>query len=185
VVAGGGNNKEPGSILVATHSACDNISLYRVFISWSPPVWDPNQLRQPSGTHAFPVPTFRIVHNKIEKPSRVFTPNKSQNESGEELPSDVNALYSLTRLDIVPGPSESTGGATTGPWILAVYSSQTHAVRPELSQQGTPASVIARWQLEATTLSLHPVFEEVVSKKATVQAKVSRPLRESGDPYTQ
>lgn len=161
---------------MATHSACENISLYRVFISWSPPVWDQNQPRPPTGTHTFPVPTFRIVHNKFENPSRVFTHNKGQTENGEGPPPGLNSLYSLTSLDIVPGPSESTGNTTTGPWVLAVYSSQIHAVGPELSQQGSPASVIARWQLETSTLSLHPVFEEVVSKKATVQAKVIRSI---------
>lgn len=166
------NLRNEGGILIATHSACQKIGLYRVHITWNPAQWDPNQPKQASATHPFPTPSFRIFHSKIEHPSSVFTPNRNQNDNSKEFSPPPSSLYSLTRLDIVPGQSDSTGGSASGPWILAVYSNTVHATGHDPQHQASPSSVIVRWQMETASLTLHPKFDEVISKKNNVQAKV-------------
>lgn len=160
-----------GGILVTTHSAYGRISLYRLQVTWTPNQWEP-QGRPPSNPN-FPVPAFRISQSKIEHPSLIFTPNREQSQStGDAAPPPHNPLYFLTRLEVIPGQSENTPGSSSGPLIMAVYSvpAQTPA---QNQQQNTSPSVIVRWQLETTTLSLHPVFEEVIARKANIQAKES------------
>jgi mediator of RNA polymerase II transcription subunit 16 len=161
---------------VATHSACQKINLYRVHIAWNPAQWDQNQPKQASPTHPFPTPSFHIFHSKIENSSSIFTPSGGPSDESKEFSPGQSSLYSLTHLDIVPGQSDSTGGSSSGPWILAVYSNPVHATGHDPQQQAFASSVIVRWQVENAPLTLHPKFDEVISKKNNVQAKVYQSL---------
>ena len=82
-----------------------------------------------------------------------------------------NSVYSLTRLDIMPGQIDSPAGSTASPWILAVFSKPLHATAEYPDQQGPP-SVIVRWHLESAPQAFHPKFNEVNSKKNIPQTKV-------------
>lgn len=140
-------------------------------MTWTPSQWDPQA--RPSSNQNFPVPAFRISQSKIEHPSLIFTPSRDQSQSaGDAAPPPHNPLYFLTRLEIIPGQSENTPGSSSGPLIMAIYSIPAQP-QAQNQQQNTPPSVIVRWQLETTTLSLHPVFEEVIARKANIQAKES------------
>lgn len=149
-------------------------------ISWNPPQWDPNQPKQASAATPFPTPALRFLHSKIETSSGVFAANRSGNDNPDDLSHSTNSLYCLTRLDIVPGPPDSTAGTAAGPWIVAVFSSPVHPTEDHQQQQQQQqhqqgaSSIIVRWQLETAAQSLHPKFDEVVSKKSNMQAKASQ-----------
>lgn len=171
----------PGaSIIIATHSLCRRICLYRVLITWDPAHWDPSQNKPGLPPQPFPVPSFRFVHCKVEMPCDVLSTNHNV---GENTDGFQPYLYNLTRLEIIPGPLEIPAGSAAGPWIVAVFSSPLHAVPDEPGQQG-PASVIVRWQLDTAPQALHPKFDEVVSKRNTnIQAKPKLELRRLEDIY--
>lgn len=82
-----------------------------------------------------------------------------------------NTVYSLTRLEIMPGQVESPPGSSANPWILAIFSKPIHAPH-EYQEQVGPSSVIVRWHLESAPQILHPKFDEVALKKGNTQAKV-------------
>ncbi|CRG85078.1 Mediator of RNA polymerase II transcription subunit 16 [Talaromyces islandicus] len=168
-------------ILVATHSLLEKISLYRIDVTWTPPHWDQTQPKQMSGTLAFPVPAFNITHSKTENPGRIFKTNRDETGNlGEPAPYQ-NSLYQITSLDIIAGQPDHAGVSFSGPWILAIYSSPIQDTGHDVRQQAPPSSIIVRWQLESTTLSLHPVFEELVQKKAIAQNKTKVEIRRLED----
>ncbi|KAJ5098862.1 Mediator complex subunit Med16 [Penicillium argentinense] len=164
-------------ILIATYSVCQKICLYRVQINWNPPQWDPTQAKHPN---QFPIPSFRILHCKIDMPSPVFNVNRGPDEQVAQSLPFPNTIYSLTRLDVMPGQVDGPQGSTSSPWILAVFSKPLHAT-PEYADQQGPPSVIARWHLESGNQALHPKFDEVASKKNNVQAKSKMELRRLED----
>jgi mediator of RNA polymerase II transcription subunit 16, fungi type len=141
-------------------------------ITWNPAQWDQAQQRQASGALNFPVPTIRTSHYKTNIPGRMFGLNKDQGESPENSATDQSSLYQLTSLELVSGQSENTGTTPSAPWILAIYSNPLHSTGHNPQQQEPPSSVMVRWQLETSALNLHPVFEELISKKANGQHKV-------------
>ena len=80
--------------------------------------------------------------------------------------------YSLTRLEIIPGPQEMPAGSAAGSWIIAVFSSPLHA-DPEYPDQQGPSSVVVRWQLETAAQFLHSKFDEMAPKRSgSFQVKV-------------
>lgn len=149
-------------IIITTHSLCQKISVYRVHISWNPPQWDPSLPKQ---SNLFPVPSFRFTHCNVEIPGSIWRANRSSSgEIPDESQPSANALYSLTNLEVILGAVDNPSGATSNPWILAVYSSPPHAA-PNHPERPGAASIIVRWQLDSATQSLHPKFDEVASKK--------------------
>ncbi|QQK46771.1 Mediator complex, subunit Med16 [Penicillium digitatum] len=165
-------------ILLSTYSACQKMCLYRVHISWNPSQWEPAQGKPPG---QFPVPTFRLIHCKVDMPSNILNINRGADHSDQSLPF-LNSVYSLTRLEIMPGQFDSPAGSTANPWILAVLSKPLHAIHDYPEQQGPP-SVIVRWHLESASQLLHPKFDEVTSKKSNAQAKPRMELRRLEDVY--
>lgn len=167
-------------VLIATHSACQKIYFYRVQINWTPPQWDPSQLKQ--APNQFPTPSFRFMHAKVEAPCIFPSANRNRDENTHDLASSTNPSYCLTRLDIVLPAHDNSAGLTTNPWIIAVFSIPPHAT-PDPSQPQSPCSVVVRWQLESTPQVLHPKFDEVMSKKNNVQIKPKSTLRRLDDMY--
>ncbi|KAE8372148.1 mediator of RNA polymerase II transcription subunit 16 [Aspergillus bertholletiae] len=167
-------------ILIATSSACQKIYFYRVQINWTPPQWDPSQLKQ--APNQFPVPSFRFMHSKVEAPCIVPSASRNGEVANDGLPSSTNPLYCLTRLDIVLAAQDNSAGMTANPWIIAVFSVPPHTPADH-SQQQSPCSVIVRWQLESAPQVLHPKFDEVTSKKNNAQIKPRSVLRRLEDMY--
>ncbi|CBF87897.1 mediator of RNA polymerase II transcription subunit 16 [Aspergillus nidulans FGSC A4] len=165
-------------ILVATHSACQRISLYRVSIQWTPSQWDPTQQKQ--GSQQFPTPSFRLVHMKVEVPYNIPSSNRDAGENPDEQLPFTSSLYCLTSLHIILPASDNSAGSTPNPWIVAVFSIPTHAILPHPQPQ-IPASVIVRWQLETSLMTLHPRFDDVPSKKGNGQVKPKTVLRRLDD----
>ncbi|KAJ5244152.1 Mediator complex subunit Med16 [Penicillium chrysogenum] len=165
-------------ILLSTYSACQKMCLYRVDIGWNPSQWEPT-LGKPPGQ--FPVPTFRLIHCKVDMPSNILNVNRGPDHSDQSLPF-LNSVYSLTRLEIMPGQFDSLAGSTANPWILAVLSKPLHAIHDYPDQQGPP-SVILRWHLESAPQILHSKFDEVPSKKSNAEAKPKMELRRLEDIY--
>ncbi|KAE8549529.1 hypothetical protein EYB25_008051 [Talaromyces marneffei] len=171
----------PNGILVATHSLSERLSLYRVQIMWNPPQWDQAQQRQASGVTPFPVPSIRIINCKTETPGRVFSFNKDQTDDLQNIAPNQSFLYQLTNLELVSGQFDNTGATTSPPCILAVYSSPYNSAAHDPQQQEPPASVMVRWQLETSTLNLHPIFEESLSKKTNGQQRTKLEIRRMED----
>ena len=147
---------------------CQKICLYRLYITWNPPQWDPSQAKHPN---QFPIPSFRFLHCKIDLPSSVMNVSQGPEEHADQPLPFANSVYSLTRLEIMPGQIDSPGGSTASPWILAIFSRALQAT-PEYPDQQGPPSVIARWNLESAPQVLHPKFDEVAAKKNNGQSKV-------------
>ncbi|CAL5871048.1 uncharacterized protein PFLUO_LOCUS5292 [Penicillium psychrofluorescens] len=164
-------------ILLATYSACQKICVYRVNIVWTPAQWDPTQAKQPN---QFPIPAFRFLHCKVETPGNDLSVIRSPDEHVDQPLPPSNSLYSLTRLDIMPGQIDSPAGSTASPWIFAVFSKPIHAA-PEYPDQQGPASVIVRWHLESVSQTLHSKFDEVMSKNNNMQAKTKMELHRLED----
>ncbi|OQE94703.1 hypothetical protein PENNAL_c0003G03368 [Penicillium nalgiovense] len=165
-------------ILLSTYSACQKMCLYRLDIGWNPSQWEPTPGKPPG---QFPVPTFRLIHCKVDMPSNILNVNRGPDHSDQSLPF-LNSVYSLTRLEIMPGQFDSLAGSTANPWILAVLSKPLHAIHDYPDQQGPP-SVIVRWHLESAPQPLHPKFDEVPSKKSNAEAKPKMELRRLEDIY--
>ncbi|KAJ5329439.1 Mediator complex subunit Med16 [Penicillium brevicompactum] len=163
-------------ILLATYSACQKLCLYRVHITWNPPQWEPTQAKQPG---QYPVPSIRLIHCKVDMPSNILNVNHGLDHSDNSLPFS-NTVYSLTRLEIMPGLVDSPAGSSANPWILAIFSKPLHAPH-EYPEQLGPSSVIVRWHLESAQQTLHPKFDEVASKKSNAQAKPQMELRRLED----
>ncbi|KAI2769069.1 hypothetical protein DTO012A8_5909 [Penicillium roqueforti] len=149
-----------------------------VHISWNPPQWEPAQGKLPG---QFPIPTFRLIHCKVDMPNNILNVNRGPDHHDQSLPF-LNSVYSLTRLEIMPGQFDSLAGSTANPWILAVLSKPLHAMHDYPDQQGPP-SVIVRWHLESAPQILHPKFDEVTSKKSNAQAKPKMELRRLENVY--
>ncbi|KAL4879567.1 mediator of RNA polymerase II transcription subunit 16 [Aspergillus karnatakaensis] len=164
-------------ILIATHSTCGKISLYRLSIQWNPPTWEPSQQKQ--NPPQYPVPSFRFVHSKVEVPYNIPSSNRAAENPDEQLPL-ASSLYCLTSLQIILPASDNSAGSTPSPWIVAVFSIPPHTIIPHQQLQ-VPSSVIVRWQLETTSQGLHPKFDEVASKKGNVQIKPKTVLRRLDD----
>ncbi|KAL4782995.1 mediator of RNA polymerase II transcription subunit 16 [Aspergillus varians] len=164
-------------ILIATHSACHKISIYRVSIQWNPPQWDPMQHKQ--GTQQFPTPSFRFVHSKVEVPYNIPSNQGAGENSDQQFPL-TSSLYCLTSLQIILPASDNSAGSTPNPWIVGVFSIPPHAIIPHQQPQ-VPASAIVRWQLETGITTLHPKFDEVTSKKSNAQIKPKTVLRRLDD----
>ncbi|CAG8331554.1 unnamed protein product [Penicillium salamii] len=163
-------------ILLATYSACQKLCLYRVQVTWNPPQWDPSQAKQPG---QYPVPSVRLIHCKVDMPSNILNINRGLDHP--DLSSQFsNTVYSLTRLEIMPGQVESPPGSSANPWILAIFSKPLHAPH-EYQEQVGPSSVIVRWHLESAPQILHPKFDEVALKKGNTQAKPQMELRRLED----
>lgn len=165
------NGVRIAGILIAVHSACQKIYVYYVNISWTPNNWDPNQARQGAATHTIPTPNFTIHFTKIEHPSSILGSKNTAADSLGNLSPSLSPFYSLTQLDIILRQPDSANNSASGPWILAVYSNSAHSLGTD-PQQPTAASVIVRWQFESSSLTIHPKFDEVVSKRNVGQAKV-------------
>ncbi|KAL4976798.1 mediator of RNA polymerase II transcription subunit 16 [Aspergillus desertorum] len=165
-------------ILIATHSACQKISLYRVSIQWTPSQWDPTQQKQ--GSQQYPTPSFRLVHLKVEVPYNIPSSKCGAGENPDEQFPLTSSLYYLTSLQIILPASDNSAGSTPNPWIVAVFSIPPHAILPHQQPQ-VPASVIVRWQLETGLPALHPKFDDVPSKKGNVQIKPKTVLRRLDD----
>ncbi|CAI7568178.1 unnamed protein product [Penicillium bialowiezense] len=163
-------------ILLATYSACQKMCLYRVHISWNPPQWEPSQGKQPG---QYPMPSIRLIHCKVDMPSNILNVDRGLDRSDNSLPFS-NTVYSLTRLEIMPGQVDSPAGSSANPWILAIFSKPLHAPHEYPDQLG-PSSVMVRWYLESAPQSLHPKFDEVASKKSNSQAKPQMELRRLED----
>ena len=148
-------------IIIATHSVCQKICVYRVQIAWNPPQWDASLPKQ---SNFFPVPSFRFVHCNVESPSNIWNTCRNPGENPDEAASSTNNLYSLTHLEIISGAVDNPAGSTANPWILAVYSNPLHAIPDHPQQQGS-SSIAIRWQIDTAFQTLHPKFDEVVSKK--------------------
>ncbi|KAI9041628.1 mediator of RNA polymerase II transcription subunit 16 [Aspergillus affinis] len=168
-----------GGIVIATHSACQKLCFYRAQINWTPAQWDPSQLKHPPNPSQYPVPNFRFMHAKVESSCNLPSLNRDEGQDSNGVPQTTNSLYCLTHLDIIMAAHDSPSGMTTNPWIVAVFSIPPHAV-PDHSQQ-LPAGVIVRWQLESAPQVLHPKFDEVTSKKNSVQMKPKTALRRLED----
>ncbi|KAL2785045.1 mediator of RNA polymerase II transcription subunit 16 [Aspergillus keveii] len=164
-------------ILIATHSACQKISLYRVQIQWNPPQWD--QAQQKQNPPQFPVPSFRFLHAKVEVPYNLPS-NRGVGENPDDQFPVTNSLYCLTSLQIILPASDNSAGSTPNPWVVAVFSIPPLAVLHHQQPQ-VPSSVIVRWQLESGVPTLHPKFDEVTSKKSNVQIKPKTVLRRLDD----
>ncbi|KAG2022076.1 hypothetical protein GB937_004170 [Aspergillus fischeri] len=169
-----------GGILVATHSACQKICLYRVHIAWTPTQYDPGQQKPPA---PWPVPSFRFLHCKVESQCDVPGTNRNAGDNAQGLPSFTNSFYCLTGLDIVLPALDNPAGSTANPWVVAIYSAPLHVTQDHPQQQG-PASVIVRWQLDTGPLTLHPKFDDVPSKKNNAQVKPKLELRRLDDVYS-
>lgn len=160
-------------ILVATHSLSEKLSLYRVQIMWNPGQWDPTQQRQGSVAIQFPEPSIRVTHCKTEILERTFSFPEDVTDGSQEKAFNQNFLYQLTNLELVSGQSENIGTGTSATWIIAVFSSPCNGTDVESQEaRGPSAAVMVKWQLETSILSLHPVFEEVITRKSHVQQKV-------------
>lgn len=159
-------------ILIATYSVCQKICLYRVQITWNPPQWDPSQAKHPN---SFPIPTFRFLHCKIDLPSSILNANQGTEDNADQALPFSNSVYSLTRLEIMPGQIDGPAGSTASPWVLGIFSKALHA-SPEIPDQQGPPSVIVRWNLEPTPQSFHPKFDELASKKNIGQPQVRGPI---------
>lgn len=107
-------------------------------------------------------------------PSNTLNVNQSSEEHTDQPLPFSNSVYSLTRLEIMPGQIESPAVSTASPWILAIFSKPLH-VTPEYPEQQGPPSLIARWNLESALPASHPKFDEVTSKKSNGNAKVCDP----------
>ncbi|KAJ5107443.1 Mediator complex subunit Med16 [Penicillium angulare] len=164
-------------ILIATYSVCQKICLYRVQITWNPEKWDNTQVKQGM---QFPIPSFRFQHCKIDMPSSILNVNRGVDEHLNQSLPFPNSVYSLTRLDIMPGQSDSPTGSTAIPWILAIFAKPLHAT-PEYPDQQGPPSVIVRWQLESAPQAFHPKFDEVTTKKSNSQPRSKMELRRLDD----
>ncbi|KAL4905887.1 mediator of RNA polymerase II transcription subunit 16 [Aspergillus multicolor] len=164
-------------ILIATHSACQKISLYRVSIQWNPPQWDPAQQKQ--GAQQFPVPSFRLVHLKVEVPYNIPSNHGTGGTIDDQTPS-TSSLYCLTSLQIIVPASDNSAGSTPNPWIVAAFTTPPHAIIPHQQPQ-VPASVIVRWQYETGHPTLHLKFDDVASKKGNGQIKAKTVLRRLDD----
>ncbi|KAF7719404.1 Uncharacterized protein PECH_004899 [Penicillium ucsense] len=163
-----------GTILLATYSVCQKLCLYRVEIAWNPNRWDPMVMRSPN---KWPVPAVRLLHYKIDMPSSIWDIGNDTNQHTDQSLPFANSVYTLTRLEVIPGQVDSpTGPTTTSPWILGVFSKPLHTSSEFPAQQG-PASVIVRWQLDSAQQSFHPKFDEVVSKKSHVQVRPKIEMR--------
>lgn len=158
-------------ILIATNSACQKICLYRLQITWNPAQWDPSQIKQPPLVTLYPVPSFHLTHCKVEIPSNILRTTPQPGENNQNSPPSTNSFYSLTRLEIIPGPPDNPAGSTASPWMLGVFSKSLHPTSNHTEQQ-VPSSVIVRWQLDSTSQSLHPKFDEVASARSGAQVKV-------------
>lgn len=143
----------------------------RVNINWTPNQWDPNQARQGAGSHNIPTPSFIILYTKIEHPNSILSSKNNASDNTENFSPGLTSTYSLTQLDIIPGQPDSTNNSASGPWVLAVYSNSAHPGGADPQQQ-TAASVIVRWQFETSSLTLHPKFDELESRKNISQVKV-------------
>ncbi|KAJ5664605.1 Mediator complex subunit Med16 [Penicillium macrosclerotiorum] len=166
-----------GGILLATHSVCQKICLYRIMITWNPPTFDMAQAKQSS---QYPIPSFHISHCKVDMPSTILNVNRGADVQTDQSMPFPNSLYSLTRLEITPGQADSPAGSTASLWIMAVFSKPLHAT-PEYPDQQGPPSVIVRWQLESAPQAFHPKFDEVATKKNNAQAKPKAEMRRLED----
>lgn len=108
-------------------------------------------------------------------PSCILSVNRGAEEHADQPLPFPNSVYSLTRLEIMPGQVDGPAGSTASPWIMAIFSKPLHAA-PEYPDQQGPPSVIVRWHLESTPQAFHPKFDEVTSKKSNAQAKVCFPV---------
>ncbi|KAK2797281.1 hypothetical protein FQN50_009246 [Emmonsiellopsis sp. PD_5] len=169
----------PG-ILIATHSACGKLCIYRVHIKWDPPECDPKT--KPNS--AFPTPSFQVTHIKTETLSTVFHPPGHEVENLTGFSQANGAIYNLNHLEIIPVSPEGSGTQTPGHYIFAVSSVPVHNQVGQPPQPG-PSSVILRWQLDSTgqTLPLHSAFDEVTSKKTDSNPKPKMALRRQEDIY--
>ncbi|RAL11440.1 mediator of RNA polymerase II transcription subunit 16 [Aspergillus homomorphus CBS 101889] len=167
-------------ILVATYSTCQTIRFYRVQIIWNPPQYDPAQQPKQKPPQ-FPVPSFRFAHCKVETSCNVPGPVRNNGDPSDELQQPFpNSLYCLTRLDIILPTSDNAAGSSATPWIVATFSILPQTAPDHPHQQG-PSSIIVRWQLESAPLTLHPKFDEVTTKRNSMQIKPKAVLRRLED----
>ncbi|OJK00380.1 hypothetical protein ASPACDRAFT_1868972 [Aspergillus aculeatus ATCC 16872] len=167
-------------ILVATYSACQKICVYRVQINWNPPQYDPAQ--QPKQTPPqFPVPSFRFAHCKVETSCNVPGPARNNGDPSDNIHQPLpNSLYCLTRLDVILPTSDNAAGSSATPWIVATFSILPQIAPDHPHQQG-PSSIIVRWQLESAPITLHPKFDEVTTKRNSMQMKAKAVLNRLDD----
>ncbi|OJJ49688.1 hypothetical protein ASPZODRAFT_89066 [Penicilliopsis zonata CBS 506.65] len=168
-------------ILVATYSSCQKICLYRVQINWTQ--LDNSQPKPAPPSAQFQTPAFRLHHVKIESPGNFLGPNRNLGESSEDFPSFPSSVYCLTHLTIIQNPLDNPTGTATGPYMIAVYANPLCASPDHAGVHGS-ASVIVRWQLDTASQTLHPKFDEVASKKTSIQAKPKVELRRLEDVYS-
>ncbi|KAJ5279815.1 Mediator complex subunit Med16 [Penicillium angulare] len=164
-------------VLIATYSVCQKICLYRVNITWNPDKWENTQVKQGA---QFPIPSFRFQHCKIDMPSSILNVTRGVDEHLNQSLPFPNSIYSLTRLEIMPGQIDSPTGSTAIPWILAVFAKPVHAT-PEYPDQQGPPSMIVRWQLDSAPQAFHPKFDEVTTRKSNSQPKSKMELRRLDD----
>ncbi|EDN06886.1 predicted protein [Histoplasma mississippiense (nom. inval.)] len=173
---------EGNGISIAAYSTYGKLYFYRIQVKWDPPEWDLT-MKPGGGPVAFPTPAFQILHTKTEILSAIFHPQAHDVDYITGFPSPNGSIYNLTHLEIITAPQAVPGTqAATGPCIIAVASIPAQSQLGQPPPSG-PSSILVRWQLDTMAQSLHPNFDNVVSKNTASSPKPKIIFRKLDDIY--
>lgn len=128
--------------VLAAYTHSKQLRVYRLAVNWHVPP------QQPKQTPVFPEnPTLQVKRVKI-LPSAC--PNENSHSGGGKT--------QLTHLEVLPPTPSAPPGAS--PTILAVFSGR--------EDEGQAYTVLCRWDLKDSPSTLHPSFEQLAMRRASI-----------------
>lgn len=154
------------SLLLAVHTAGNQLRLYRVTIDWQ-------QLAGKDQTTS--LPKILVQHLETVDECRPMLYDTNLQQENYSIPSPE---AKLSHLEMLPQSTDPRIKENTPPIILVVFShigSQYSTV--EAREQAH--TILSRWVLRNVELTLHPAFGSLTSKKSAspVKLKVGAPAR--------
>lgn len=143
-------NREGAAVLAAyTHSR--QLRIYRVVVNWGIPPQPQQQGQMPKPVQSLPGPPVLNV-SRIKIVDSAF-PADTQYDSSRVL---------LTHLEVL-GPMPISGVVPpTAPTVICVFSGRT--------AERQPFTVVSRWDLKDSTTQLHPSFDQLGVRRASVSS---------------
>jgi mediator of RNA polymerase II transcription subunit 16, fungi type len=139
---------------MAAYTLSKQLRVYRIIIDWP----QLNQQNQPHTVLPSP-PTLTIKHLKVEDCA-------GPQSSGDSSTYDISRAQ-LSHLEIM-GPTPGPPHIPNVPGVLAVFSHQ--------KQDDQKFSVLSRWILKESPCTLHPSFDQIGARRASVSSPTAAEL---------
>jgi mediator of RNA polymerase II transcription subunit 16 len=144
-----------GHVALAAYTHSQQLRVYRLIINWNVPPQPAGQPKPPlAQLHS--APTLSVARIKI-----VDNAFPADAAADRLCLTHLEVLGAMPTMVHMPGVAPTT---QTSPTVLAVFSGRS-------SERGQPVTVVSRWDLKESVSGLHPSFEQLAVRRASISSQ--------------